>query len=178
MIVPSRRARNHSLLIPIQIVALFISIFIFIFIFFPVFVFFSSSQTYHSFSMSRSRLLIMLQFSVFVSSLLLIASLHILVNLPTPYNNHHHDHQSPLSFFNYAKTTTVITITTDATNHCGASKVHCPTGTFPCASCPEICVEQWRNCDNSFDCPDKSDESSCRKLNPLHLISSILICSQ
>lgn len=50
----------------------------------------------------------------------------------------------------------------------GASKVHCPTGTFPCASCPGICIEQWRNCDNSFDCPDKSDESSCRKLNPLH----------
>lgn len=42
-------------------------------------------------------------------------------------------------------------------------KVQCPEGTFPCQTCPDICIEQWRNCNGVADCPDRSDESSCRK---------------
>lgn len=53
------------------------------------------------------------------------------------------------------------------------SKVQCPLGTFPCHVCPDICIEQWRNCDGVADCPYGTDEreSYCRKCDQEQSIS-------
>lgn len=45
-------------------------------------------------------------------------------------------------------------------------KGRCMTGFFSCPNmCPNICIEQRKNCNKIADCPDKMDEFyKCRKL--------------